>query len=97
MYRNPNKERKSKKMKLQETAELPIFEFSKDLKGIKPKVTFKPVKKYRVPTENLPKELKGKIKKQFVIEYQTEEQTIEIGNRTITISPFKAWENSYEQ
>lgn len=87
-------------MMLDETSpiqqEIPLFDFSPELKHIKPEVTFRPVKKYEVPQEKLPKELEGKVKKQYVIEYEADAKTIEIDNRTIQISPFKAWENTYE-
>ena len=82
---------------IQNHKEVPLFDFSPELKHIKPEVNFKPIKKYEVPLEKLPKELEGKVKKQFILEYQSEAQTIEVGNRTIQISPFKAWEHVYEQ
>ena len=82
---------------MQNHKEVPLFDFSPELKNIKPEVNFKPIKKYEVPLEKLPKGLEGKVKKQFILEYQSEAQTIEIGNRTIQISPFKAWEHIYEQ
>ena len=84
-------------LSLSQNAVVPLFDFSPELKNIKPEVNFKPIKKYEVPLEKLPKELEGKVKKQFILEYQSEAQTIEIGNRTIQISPFKAWEHIYEQ
>ena len=77
--------------------EVPLFDFSPELKNIKPEVNFKPVKKYEVPLEKLPVELEGKVKKQFIIEYESEARTLEIDNRTIQISPFKAWEHVYEK
>lgn len=76
--------------------EVPLFDFSPELKGIKPEVNFKPVKKYEVPTEKLPPELNGKVKKQYVLEYESPSQTLRVGNKTIEISPFKAWEHVYE-
>ena len=76
--------------------EVPLFDFSPELSKVKPEVNFKPVKKYEVPQEKLPPELEGKVKKQFIIEYESEARTIEVDNRTIQISPFKAWEHSYE-
>lgn len=82
---------------IQNHKEVPLFDFSPELKHIKPEVNFTPVKKYEVPLEKLPKELEGKVKKQFILEYHSEAQTIEVGNRTIQISPFKAWEHVYEQ
>lgn len=81
----------------EEKKELPLFDFAPELKDIKPEVNFKPLKKYEVPQEQLPKELQGKIKKQYIIEYQSQGQTLELGNRTIEVSPFKAWEHVYEK
>lgn len=76
---------------------VPLFDFSPELRHIKPEVNFKPVNKYEVPQEKLPPELEGKVKKQFIIEYESEARTLEIENRTIQISPFKAWEHVYER
>jgi hypothetical protein len=76
--------------------EVPLFDFNPDLKNIRPDVTFKPVKKYEVPMEKLPKNLEGKVKKQFLMEYETEGKTIQYEGRTIEIAPFKAWEHVYE-
>ena len=79
------------------TKEVPIFDFSKELEGVKPEVTFNPVKRFDVPTkEGIPKELQGKVKDQHIIEYEAKAKTINLGNRTIEISPFKAWEVIYE-
>ncbi len=77
--------------------EVPLFDFSPELKHIRPEVNFKPIKKYEVPLEKLPPELAGKVKKQFIIEYESDARTLEIDNRTIQISPFKAWEHVYEK
>ncbi|MBG59507.1 MAG: hypothetical protein CMJ16_03515 [Peredibacter sp.] len=77
--------------------EVPLFDFSPELKDVRPEVTFKPVKKYEVPMEKLPKELEGKVKKQYIIEYEAQARTINLGNRTIEISPFKALEHVYEK
>lgn len=76
--------------------EVPLFDFSPELSKVKPEVSFKPIKKFEVPQEKLPPELEGKVKKQYIIEYEAEARTIEINNRTIQISPFKAWEHTYE-
>lgn len=77
--------------------DVPLFDFSPELKNIRPEVNFKPMNKYEVPLEKLPPELEGKVKKQFIIEYESEARTLEINNRTIQISPFKAWEHVYEK
>jgi len=98
LYKDPKEIKREQDRLLIEDAKknLPIFEFSEELKGIKPEVTFTPLKRYEVPVEKLPKHLKGKAKKQFVIEYETKAQTIEYGDKTIQIDPFKAYEVSYE-
>jgi ABC-type glutathione transport system ATPase component len=57
---------------IQHHKEVPLFDFSPELKNIKPEVNFKPIKKYEVPLEKLPKELEGKVKKQFILEYESE-------------------------
>lgn len=82
---------------LQTHKEVPLFDFSPQLKNIRPEVTFKPIKKFEVPLEKLPKSLEGKVKKQYIIEYEAEARTLKLGNRTIEISPFKAWEHVYEE
>ena len=101
LHDTPEEQREQKSMILEEPTKLPddipLFDFSEELKNIKPNITFKPVNKYEVPLEKLPPELEGKVKKQFILEYQSEARTLTIGNRTIQISPFKAWENVYEE
>ena len=77
--------------------EVPLFDFTPELKNIKPELSFKPVKKYEVPIEKLPDELKGKVKKQYLLEYETEAKTIQYQGKTIEISPFKAYEHVYEE
>ena len=56
--------------------DIPLFDFAPELKGIKPEVSFKPVSKYEVPLEKLPKELEGKVKKQYIIEYEAKSRTL---------------------
>ncbi|AUN97631.1 hypothetical protein C0V70_05780 [Bacteriovorax stolpii] len=77
--------------------EVPLFDFTPELQNIKPELSFKPVKKYEVPIEKLPDELKGKVKKQYLLEYETEAKTIQYQGKTIEISPFKAYEHVYEE
>lgn len=97
----PIDQKKLKHMMLEEQKEaqkdIPLFDFSPELKKMKPHVDFKPVNKYEVPLKKLPPELQGKVKKQFIIEYQSDAKTLKIGNRTFEISPFKAWEHVYEE
>ena len=76
--------------------ELPLFDFAPELKDIKPEVTFEPTGRYEVPLKDVPPELEGKVRQQHIIEYEAHAKTIELDNRTIEISPFKAWEVIYE-
>ncbi len=77
--------------------EVPLFDFSPELKNIKPELSFKPLKKYEVPIEKLPESLQGKVKKQYLLEYESEAKTIQYQGKTIEISPFKAYEHVYEE
>ncbi len=88
---------KNKKEEERKAQELPLFDFSPELKKMSPKMDFKPVNKFSVPLKDLPPELQGKVKKQYIIEYQSDSKTLKIGNRTFEISPFKAWEHVYEE
>ncbi len=77
--------------------ESPLFDFNPELKNIKPDLSFKPVKKYEVPIEALPESLKGKVKKQYLLEYEAESKTIQYEGKTIEVGPFKAYEHVYEE
>ena len=77
--------------------EVPLFDFHPELKNIKPDLNFKPVKKYEVPLEKLPANLQGKVKKQYLLEYESEAKTIQYEGKTIDIEPFKAYEHVYEE
>lgn len=76
--------------------ELPLFDFAPELQDVRPEVNFKPVGRYEVPLQEVPPELEGKVRQQYIIEYEAKARTIELDNRTIEISPFKAWEVIYE-
>lgn len=76
---------------------VPLFDFNPELKNIKPELTFKPLKKYEVPIEKLPESLQGKVKKQYLLEYESEAKTIQYQGKTIEIAPFKAYEHVYEE
>ncbi len=55
------------------------------------------IKKYEVPIEKLPESLQGKVKKQYLLEYESEAKTIQYQGKTIEIAPFKAYEHVYEE
>lgn len=83
--------------KNKKTETVPLFDFNPELKNIKPELTFKPLKKYEVPIEKLPESLQGKVKKQYLLEYESEAKTIQYQGKTIEIAPFKAYEHVYEE
>ncbi len=71
-------------------------ESPKENAGFNPILELNQSKKYLVPTEPLPNELLGKVKKQYILEYESSEQTLQLGDKTLIIPPFKAWEHAYE-
>ena len=103
LYTNDPENRDLKQMMLPELApinkkdEIPLFDFHPELKNINPDLSFKPVKKYEVPLEKLPESLQGKVKKQYLLEYESEGKTIQYEGKTIDIGPFKAYEHVYEE
>ena len=81
-------------MKL-ETEERKNFN-KEEVNPFNPIINLKNEKKYAVPVEPLPENLRGKVKKQYLLEYYTPEQTMQVGDKTLLISPIKAWEHHYE-
>ena len=50
---------------------------------------------YEVPLKKLPKELQGKVNKQFLIKYQSKERYIKKGNKTYYVPAFDIYEHGY--
>jgi hypothetical protein len=96
-YTNDPENRDLKQMMIPELApinkkeEVALFDFHPELKKIKPDL------KYEVPIDKLPENLQGKVKKQYLIEYESESKTIQYEGKTIEIGPFKAYEHVYEE
>ena len=67
-----------------------------DFGGIKIEANLIKKGKFTGPVTKLPKELEGKIKKQFVIKYQSTERYINKGNKTYYIPSFQIFEHAYE-
>lgn len=68
-----------------------------DLGGIKIEANLSKDETYKVPLKELPKALKGKVKKQYLIKYQSKERYINKGNKTFYIPPFQIYEHSYNE
>ncbi|MEX1099779.1 MAG: hypothetical protein WEB87_05100 [Bacteriovoracaceae bacterium] len=52
---------------------------------------------YRVPSKELPEALKGKVKEQYLIKYQSKEKYINQGEKTFYIPEFEIYEHSYSE
>jgi hypothetical protein len=52
---------------------------------------------YKTPTMELPDELKGKVKKQYVIKYESKERYLHKGSKTYYIPSFKIFEHAYDE
>lgn len=66
-----------------------------DLGGLKIEANLSKDEAYSVPTKELPKELQGKVKKQYLIKYQSKEKYIHKGDKTFYIPAFEIFEHSY--
>ncbi len=67
-----------------------------DLDDLKIEASLSKEEAYKTPLKDLPEELKGKVKKQYVIKYQSKERYLNKGNKTFYIPPFQIYEHSYE-
>ncbi len=52
---------------------------------------------YKVPVKDLPKELKGKVNKQYLIKYKSKERYVKKGNKTFYIPAFEVFEHAYDE
>ena len=52
---------------------------------------------YKVPLGELPDKLKGKVKQQYLIKYQSKERYVTNGSRTFYIPSFEVYEHSYDE
>lgn len=66
-----------------------------DLEGLNINANLNKNEIYEVPLKDLPKELEGKVNKQFLIKYKSKERYIKKGNKTFYIPSFNLYEHSY--
>ena len=52
---------------------------------------------YQTPAKELPEKLKGKIKQQYIIKYQSKERYLNKGNKTFYIPSFQIYEHAYDE
>ena len=55
-----------------------------------------PKDKFSTPKKELPEKLKGKIKEQYIIKYQSKERYLNKGDKTYYIPSFEVYEHAYE-
>ena len=66
-----------------------------DLETIKINMGLNKKEAYIVPVKDLPKPLKGKVGKQFVIKHESKEQYLQKGPKTYYIPKFSIYEHTY--
>lgn len=52
---------------------------------------------YKVPVKDLPKQLQGKVNKQYLIKYKSKERYVKKGNKTFYIPAFEVFEHAYDE
>ncbi len=67
-----------------------------DLNDLKIEAHLDQGQKYETPVKELPKELEGKVKKQYIIKYQSKERYLNKGNKTFYIPSFQIYEHAYD-
>lgn len=72
-------------------------EIELDLGNIKLDANLKREDSYSLPRKELPKELEGKVKEQYLIKYQSKEQYLNKGNKTYYIPSFQIYEHAYSE
>ena len=67
-----------------------------DLNDLKIEANLTQSETFKTPDKKLPKELRGKIKKQYIIKHQSKERYINKGNKTFYIPSFQIYEHAYD-
>jgi hypothetical protein len=67
-----------------------------DLNDLKIEANLTQSETYKTPDKKLPKELQGKIKKQYIIKHQSKERYVNKGNKTFYIPSFQIYEHAYD-
>ena len=71
-------------------------EMELDLGGIKIDANLEKGETFKTPTKELPEKLRGKVKEQFIIKYQSKERYVNKGNKTFYVPSFEIYEHAYE-
>jgi hypothetical protein len=68
-----------------------------NLGDLKIDAKLKPEGIYKTPKKELPEKLKGKVKEQYLIKYQSKERYVNKGEKTYYIPSFEVYEHAYEK
>ena len=67
-----------------------------DLGGIKIDASLEKKGSFKTPRKELPEKLKGKVKEQFIIKYESKERYVNKGNKTFYVPSFEIYEHAYK-
>lgn len=81
---------------LLEKKELPENTLGLDLGELNIQAQLSQDEVFKTPTKELPSELRGKVKEQYIIKYQSKERYLNKGNKTYYIPSFQIFEHAYE-
>ena len=71
-------------------------EMELDLGEIKIDASLEKGETFKTPRKELPEKLKGKVKEQFIIKYESKERYVNKGNKTFYVPSFEIYEHAYE-
>ena len=71
-------------------------EMQLDLGGIKIDASLEKGETFKTPRKELPEKLRGKVKEQFIIKYESKERYVNKGNKTFYVPSFEIYEHAYE-
>jgi hypothetical protein len=96
LYQDDPRNYKLKHM-LMDKKEIDSSELELGLGDLKIDANLEKKEAYRVPVTELPKELQGKVNKQYLIKYQSKERYVKKGNKTFYIPSFEVFEHAYDE
>jgi len=97
LYQDDPRNYKLKNMLLPEGKPVNPNEVDIGLGNIRIQANLEKQEGYQVPLKDLPEALKGKVKKQYLIKYQSKERYVKNGNKTFYIPAFEIYEHSYDE
>lgn len=97
LYQDDPRNYKLKNMLLPDGKPVNPNEVDIGLGNIKIQANLEKQEGYKVPIKDLPEALKGKVKKQYLIKYQSKEQYVNQGDKTFYIPAFEIYEHSYDE